>query len=54
MALRDHLLDLAAARLNVDRMSCHLRAGWVESGACLSPSMVARPTGDGTRGDRKQ
>jgi len=33
MALRDHLLDLAAARLNVDRASCQLQAGWIESGA---------------------
>jgi CO/xanthine dehydrogenase Mo-binding subunit/aerobic-type carbon monoxide dehydrogenase small subunit (CoxS/CutS family) len=30
--LREQLLDLAAARLNVDRASCVLRAGWVESG----------------------
>jgi CO/xanthine dehydrogenase Mo-binding subunit/aerobic-type carbon monoxide dehydrogenase small subunit (CoxS/CutS family) len=33
MALREQLLDLAAARLNVDRDSCQLRGGWVESGA---------------------
>jgi CO/xanthine dehydrogenase Mo-binding subunit len=33
LALREHLLDLAAAQLNVDRGSCVLRAGWVESGA---------------------
>jgi hypothetical protein len=32
LALRDHLLDLAAARWNVDRASCRLHAGWVESG----------------------
>lgn len=30
--LREHLLDLAATRMNVDRASCVLRAGWVESG----------------------
>jgi CO/xanthine dehydrogenase Mo-binding subunit len=31
-ALRDRLLDLAAARLKVDRNSCQLHAGWAESG----------------------
>jgi putative selenate reductase molybdopterin-binding subunit len=33
LALRQNLLGLAAARLNVDRASCQLQAGWVESGA---------------------
>jgi hypothetical protein len=31
-ALRDHLLDLAAARLNVDRNDCQLHTGWVAAG----------------------
>jgi putative selenate reductase molybdopterin-binding subunit len=33
MALREHLLGLAATHLNVDRAACQLHAGWVESGA---------------------
>jgi putative selenate reductase molybdopterin-binding subunit len=32
IALRECLLERAADRLKVDRMSCHLRAGWVECG----------------------
>jgi CO/xanthine dehydrogenase Mo-binding subunit len=33
LALQERLLDLAAVRMAVDRASCQLNAGWVESGA---------------------
>jgi CO/xanthine dehydrogenase Mo-binding subunit len=44
LALRDHLLDLAAARLKVERSSCRLNAGWVESGGMRTNLDSLRPT----------
>jgi CO/xanthine dehydrogenase Mo-binding subunit/aerobic-type carbon monoxide dehydrogenase small subunit (CoxS/CutS family) len=46
VALRDRLIDLAAARLNADPASCRLRAGWVESGAARVDLNALRATPD--------